>query len=104
MKRYNGLLREVTGAGWEPITGAHVSPDVIRIERFGHGGNTHWVLHNSTAAAVAAEVRLDATTIGRLQSEYLVRPNGQAVKSKDNMLSVQLEPRETVVLTPSRPQ
>jgi len=45
-QHYLPLLRELATAGWEPVTQAESSDATIRVERFGRGRQTHFVLYN----------------------------------------------------------
>ncbi len=57
--RYTPVLRDLSAAGWEPITDVRVLPEVVRVERYGSGAKVWLVLHNPTGAGVAAELRLE---------------------------------------------
>lgn len=64
MARYAATLRELSAAGWEPITAANVEPASVRIERYGHGQRVYLVLHNPHTDAVTATVTLDRKRLG----------------------------------------
>jgi len=98
LKRVSGITRELADAGWEPITGARVTPEPIRIERFGSGANVYLVLHNPNDAEANAEVRMDASIIDLANAAVTLQPQGQRIEPKDNAVTTKLGPRETVVL------
>ena len=56
-------MHELSIAGWEPITGARVTPDPIRIERFGSGANVFLVVHNPGKDEAQATIETDAAIL-----------------------------------------
>lgn len=64
MARYAALLRELSAAGWEPVTAATVKPSVLRIERYGRGRQIYFVVHNPQELAETAEITLDLKALG----------------------------------------
>jgi len=70
-------LQALAAAGWEPITGARVTPDTVRVERYGSGDHIFYVLHNTTDETVSAT--LDTT------------------KGGEAPITTQIGPKETVV-------
>lgn len=98
-----GLLRDLIAAGWEPITGARVSPDTVRIERYGVNPRLYLVLHNPADQPAAAQVQLDHGILGEGDYDALVLPADQQITIKNSMAEVSLAPKETLVLTLTRP-
>jgi len=98
MRRCIGLLRELSAAGWEPITGARVRPNQVRIERYGSREHIYLVLHNPTEKDVQAEVRVDAKTLKLPGFTALLQPAGHPLQAQGNRLTVPLAGRETVVV------
>jgi hypothetical protein len=103
MRQSVGLLRELIAAGWEPITGARVSPEQIRIERYGAGSRVYLVLHNPTDRPATARVLLDRATLGSQDFTASVQPAGRSANVKNGSLEVPLAMKETVVIVLSRP-
>jgi hypothetical protein len=97
MKRVDGLLRELTNVGWEPITGARVAPGTVRLERFGAGNAIYLVAHNPGEKEVQAEINPDPKFIDLNGAEVLLNPSGQSSIPKDGALTAKLAPRETIV-------
>ena len=102
MQRCDGLLRELTTAGWEPITGARVQPDQVRVERFGGGDHVYLVLHNPAEQAVSAQVELDRAVLGAQARTAVVQPGGETADIGGDGASVQLGARATVAVVLSR--
>lgn len=102
LKRVSGITRELVGAGWEPITGARVTPAHVRIERFGSGANVYLVLHNDSDADTTAEVCVDAAAFGLANAIVTQQPQDQRIEPADRTIKTKLAPRETIVLAMSR--
>jgi hypothetical protein len=98
MQAVAGLLRDLISAGWEPITGARVTPAQVRIERYGAKDRIYLVLHNPAEQPTAAEVQLDCGVLGGDPFTAVVQPGGQEVIAKDGLLGVSLEPKQTIVV------
>jgi hypothetical protein len=103
MRQSVGPLRDLIAAGWEPITGARVSPEAIRVERYGVGNRIYLVLHNPTEQSLAACVQLDGRSLGSQDFAASVRPTGRSVEVKNGSLEIPLAAKETVVIVLRRP-
>jgi hypothetical protein len=97
MKQVTGLLHEMTSAGWEPITGARVKPEHVRVERFGSLETVYLALHNASDSEAQAELEVDTSIISLAGATVTLMPLGQAVEPESNVLTAKLSPRETVV-------
>lgn len=104
MRQSAGLLRELIAAGWEPIPGARVSPEQVRVERYGAGNRIYLVLHNPTNQPSIAHVQLDAAILGSPDFTASVRPVGLSVQRKAGSLEVLLAGKETLVIALKRSQ
>ncbi len=62
---YMGLQRELSAAGWEPVTSARPLAGTVKIERFGRLGlgNLHLTVRNETAQPQQVEIELDADVV-----------------------------------------
>jgi hypothetical protein len=96
LKRVSGLLHELADAGWEPITGARVTPAQIRVERFGSGPTIYLVLHNPGDEETNAALQVDEV-LHLAEASVLLEPQNQVVEPQGNMLTARLASRETVV-------
>jgi hypothetical protein len=103
MRQSVGLLRDLITAGWEPITGARVTPEQVRVERYGSGRRVYLVLHNPTEQPTPARVPLDRGVLGAQAFAASVQPAGRNVEVKDGCLEVPLAAKETVLVVLSRP-
>lgn len=103
MRQSVGVLRELIAAGWEPIPGARVSPEQVRIERYGAGSRIYLVLHNPTKQPTVARVQLDAAILGSPDFTASVRPVGLSIQRKTGTLEVLLAGKETMVIVLDRP-
>lgn len=98
MQRYAKLLRELSAAGWEPITGARVRPDHVRIERYGSGERIYLVIHNPSEQPTTAEVHLDTKVLGIKKFTAISQPGDRPLSAQGDSLSVPLSGRETLVI------
>ncbi|MCS7224576.1 MAG: hypothetical protein NZ959_08490 [Armatimonadetes bacterium] len=99
LRRYTPLLQAVTKAGWEPITGARIEPDVLRLERFGNGRQFYLVVHNPTEKPVNAQVTVDTKVmkVGKFSATLL--PDNVPLDVKGNAFHLNLSQRNTVVVS-----
>ena len=98
MQRCAGPLRELIAAGWEPIVGARVTPEQVRVERFGAGPRLYLVLHNPAEQPATARVQLDRGVLGGGVFTAAMLPEGRSLAVTDASLEVPLGVKETVVL------
>ncbi len=103
MQRHVGLLRELTAAGWEPISGARVTPPPLRVERYGEGNRIYLVVHNPTERPAAARVQLDEGILGARDFRFSVQPGGRNVEVKNSCLEIPLATKETLIVVLTRP-
>lgn len=107
MRRTSDLLRRLSEAGWEPVTGARVRPDSLSIERYGSGdrGGAYLVIHNRAHRAISADIRFDPRLLS-LTGPSLVAmtlPDIRPLELRGERLGLTLGPLETVTvrLTPT---
>jgi len=98
MAQYAPILRDLSAAGWEPITHARTNADHVRIERYGSGDTVYLVVHNGADEPASATVTIDAAGLG--MDQYSVKRHGDAdaLAVADGDLSLDLEARQTVLL------
>ena len=97
MKRVSGLLQELSAAGWEPITGVHIQPEQVRVERFGTAGTIYLVVHNPSDTETQAAMEVDTKIIDLTNADVLLKPMDQAITPNNNVLTAKLAARETQV-------
>ncbi len=64
MKPQAQLLRDLSAAGWEPITLARADVPEVRLERYGSGTRVYLVAHNPGDKPVTTRILLDTKTLG----------------------------------------
>lgn len=88
-------------AGWEPVTGAEVSPSSVRIERYGSmsSDTVYLVIHNMATTSQNVKVTYDTDIIGKRTKAQLVYNGTDALNIvSDSEVSTQLAGRETKVI------
>jgi hypothetical protein len=98
MGRYAGLLRDLSAAGWEPVTFARVEPAQLRIERYGSGDRVCLVVHNPGTDDVQASIRLDLAALGLKQARASKLPSGEAVPVEGQTIGIAINGRATAVV------
>jgi hypothetical protein len=97
------MLRDLIAAGWEPITGARVTPDHVRVERYGDGDRVYLVFHNPAEdRPAAAQVQLDPGVLKAGDYGAIVYPGKQNIAVNSGRVEITLAPRETLVLALTR--
>jgi hypothetical protein len=90
-KRYVPLCKQLSEAGWEPITLARSSDDRVYVERF---GDRYLSVFNDSGQRRTATIRLDRSAPA--SSRELL--TGRAVLWRDNATTLTLEPEDVAVL------
>lgn len=64
--RFVPVLRTITGAGWEPIPHARVSPPEVWLERWGPDGdgNVYFTVYNSSTEVKRVTLEIDLAALG----------------------------------------
>ena len=101
MRRYVPLLRELSAAGWEPVTGARADSPQVRLERYGSGSRVYLVAHNKAEQPVRTRIALDAATLRLPSASAFLLPDGKAVPD-GRTLTLRLEAKQTVVVRLAR--
>ena len=100
-KKYIPLLRRVTAAGWQPLTGASCDNAKILVERFGPdaNGTVFLTLLNDTADTQSGTVMADLQALGLKQptpAQELV--SGNTLTPSGNGWLISLRPQQAEVL------
>ena len=98
-KKYIPLIKEISAAGWEPVTAAKTSTDGVRIERFGEKGTFYFTLRNNGAKDEVCTVILDVKELGikgRLTATEKV--TGKKVEVRSDRITIELPSGRTRVL------
>ena len=97
--KYIPIIKEIAGAGWEPVTEASCDQAAVRIERFGNDGKLFFTLRNTSDADASCSVVLNKKNLGikgKFSAVEIV--NGQAVKIKGSSLFLNVPAGRTRVL------
>ena len=63
-KKYIPIIREISGAGWEPVTAATVSTQEVRVERFGKSDKFYFTVRNNSSKDASCNLELDLKDLG----------------------------------------
>jgi hypothetical protein len=88
-KKYIPLIREIAGAGWEPVTAAKVNLQEVRVERFGNNHKFYFTVRNNASKEVFCNLDLDLKELGitTVFTAYDML-SGKPVQFKGNRLSL----------------
>ncbi len=102
-KKYIPVIKQIAGAGWEPVTGARCNLETIRIERFGETSELFFTVRNNENEDVKCIITLDLAEL-KISGKYSVveMVSNQAVKSDDNQLFLTIPALRTQVIQISR--
>ena len=88
-KKYIPLIKEISGAGWEPVTAAKVSTEDVRIERFGTSDKFYFTVRNNGTKDAACNIELDLNELGLAAGFTAVEMiSGNQVPIKGNRLAL----------------
>ena len=98
-KKYIPVIKQIAGAGWEPVTYAFCNSDGVRIERFGNAENIFFTVRNNSSQFASGIVTLDFKGLG-ISSGFSVYELLEAmpVKSKGNKILMDIPAGRTRVI------
>jgi hypothetical protein len=106
--KYIPVIKQLSAAGWEPVTGARSSDAKILVERFGKpGGPLFWTLFNDGAELRTATVTIDPEMLPSTGDDVVLREllNNRTVTAHRTArgleFSVAVEPQDVWVLAAS---
>ena len=88
-KKYIPLIKEISGAGWEPVTAAKAGKDEVRIERFGSNDRLYFTVRNNGDKDITCNIELDLKELGLtagFKAEEMI--SGNKVPVKVNRLNI----------------
>lgn len=98
-KKYIPIIKEISSAGWEPVTYASANNPDIRIERFGNHEDLFFTLRNNGAGNVSCTITLDLKSLGIHKALNPVEMiEGIPVKTAGNKILIELPSGHTRVL------
>ena len=98
-RKYIPLIKEISEAGWEPVTAARTKADNVRIERFGEGKMVYFTIRNNGTDDARCDLLIDQGKIkikGRLTANEIV--TGKTVIISSNKVTVDVPSGRTRVI------
>ena len=98
-KKYIPIIKQIAGAGWEPVTGATCNVGSVRIERFGKAGELFFTVRNNGTRDATGIVTLDLKELnikGKFEAVEMV--SGKPVKTEGDKLNVNVSAGRTQVI------
>lgn len=102
-KKYIPIIKQISGAGWEPVTNAVCDMDSVRIERFGKNGELFFTIRNNGDKDISCTVTLDLKALGisgSFKAAELI--NGEPLKVKNDKLYITIPTLRTQVIKITR--
>ncbi len=98
-KKYIPIIKQISAAGWEPVTAASTKSPSVRIERFGHTNNIFFTVRNNGNQDVSCAVTLNLTELGISEKFTLFEMvDGQPVKSERDRMYLNIPAGRTQVV------
>ena len=98
-KKYIPLIKEISTAGWEPVTNARVDIDGIRVERFGEKDRYFFTVRNNGSKDSSCNLVLDLKALGitgKFKAQEIV--TDKPAKFKANTIFVEVPSGRTKVI------
>ncbi len=89
-QKYIPLIRQVSTAGWQPITLARSSNPNVFVERYGRPPTTYFTLRNMTDQSVSTTLSLEDEISGQTAGRLVA--SGTLPVSSNRTIDVQLPP------------
>ncbi|WP_445738169.1 hypothetical protein [Mariniflexile sp.] len=98
-KKYIPIIKQIAGAGWEPVTYAICENQSLQIERFGTNGELFFTVRNNGSENIQSTISIDlqALEISKKFSAIEV-VNQQAIKMKNDKLYINIPALRTQVI------
>lgn len=95
-KKYIPIIKQIAGAGWEPVTGAVSNVELVRIERF---GKKFFTIRNNGEEAIECVVSLDLEKL-KIPEKFSVKEvvGEQNIKVEKNKLFISIPAQRTQVI------
>jgi len=98
-KKYIPIIKQIAGAGWEPVTAATSNQPSLRIERFGNNKKLFFTARNSGNKDIDGTIILNLGELGisgKFSAIEIV--NGKPVKVEGNRLYLNVPSGRTQVI------
>ncbi|HRA73897.1 MAG TPA: hypothetical protein PLB11_13865, partial [Flavobacterium sp.] len=98
-KKYIPIIKQIAGAGWEPVTNAICNVESLRIERFGEVGKLFFTVRNNGNEEAQCIVSLSLEELGIFGKFSALEVVGaQAIKIENNKLYLTIPANRTQVI------
>ncbi|MBK9388664.1 MAG: hypothetical protein IPN68_00220 [Bacteroidetes bacterium] len=98
-KKYIPLIKEISAAGWEPVTAARTTAEGVRIERFGDEKEFYFTVRNNGSADKACSLTIDLEALkikGMFSANEIV--TGKTALISSNRVTVDVPSGRTRVI------
>ena len=98
-KKYIPIIKQISAAGWQPVTSATCNVATVRVERFGDGGNLYFTVRNNGNQDVKCIITPDLPELkltGKFSATEMV--STQPVKIENNKLYLNIPAQRTQVI------
>lgn len=98
-KKYIPIIKQISAAGWQPVTSATCNVSTVRVERFGDAGNLYFTVRNNGNQDVKCIITPNLTELkltGKFSATEMV--NTQPVKIENNKLYLNIPAQRTQVI------
>ncbi|MFH4964775.1 hypothetical protein V8G69_07195 [Gaetbulibacter sp. M235] len=98
-KKYIPIIKQISGAGWEPITNAVCNIETVRIERFGESGELFFTVRNNGNKDIQCQVSIDINEL-KINNNFsaLELVNKKPIKVNKNKLYLSIPAFRTLVI------
>jgi len=97
-KKYIPIIKQISQAGWQPVTYATTDAKSIRIERFGEQGKLFFTIRNNGKADADCIISLDLQSLGLDKYSAIEMIGRQSLKVKSQNLYIKVPGGRTKVI------
>lgn len=97
-KKYIPIIKQISQAGWQPVTYATTDLKTIRIERFGEGGKLFFTIRNNGEADKDCIISLDLRALSLAKYSAFEMIDQQSLKVKSHNLYIKVPVGRTKVI------
>jgi len=91
-KKYIPLIKEISAAGWEPVSYAAADKPELKLERFGNEKNIYFTIYNPYDYDIQTTLKIDAGNLlikKVLNTEELINKEKPAYHWKENFIEIE---------------
>jgi hypothetical protein len=98
-KKYIPVIKQISGAGWEPVTFASVNSDSVRIERFGNADEIFFTVRNTGTRFISCIISPDLKSLGIAEKIFVTELiENMPVRTKVNKIFLDIPAGRTKVI------